>query len=112
MLAVMSLLNDRYDITEEDFLSAELEVVPSFEACDIGVDRSFIGGYGQDDRVCAYAELKAIFDTETPDRTAVCVLADKEEIGSMGVSGMQSRAFENVHGRPLRAAGRAPARLL
>ena len=85
---------DRYDITEEDFLSAELEVVPSFEACDIGVDRSFIGGYGQDDRVCAYAELKAIFDTETPDRTAVCVLADKEEIGSMGVSGMQSRAFE------------------
>ena len=94
MLAVMSLLNDRYDITEEDFLSAELEVVPSFEACDIGVDRSFIGGYGQDDRVCAYAELKAIFDTETPDRTAVCVLADKEEIGSMGVSGMQSRAFE------------------
>ena len=60
----------------------------------IGVDRSFIGGYGQDDRVCAYAELKAIFDTETPDRTAVCVLADKEEIGSMGVSGMQSRAFE------------------
>ena len=94
MLAVMSLLNDRYDITEEDFLSAELEVVPSFEACDIGVDRSFIGGYGQDDRVCAYAELKAISDTETPDRTAVCVLADKEEIGSMGVSGMQSRAFE------------------
>ena len=94
MLAVMSLLNDRYDITEEDFLSAELEVVPSFEACDIGVDRSFIGGYGQDDRVCAYAELKAIFDTETPDRTAVCILADKEEIGSMGVSGMQSRAFE------------------
>ncbi len=73
MLAVMSLLNDRYDITEEDFLSAELEVVPSFEACDIGVDRSFIGGYGQDDRVCAFAELKAIFDTETPDRTAVCL---------------------------------------
>ena len=94
MLAVMSLLNDRYGITEEDFLSAELEVVPSFEACDIGVDRSFIGGYGQDDRVCAYAELKAIFDTEMPERTAVCVLADKEEIGSMGVSGMQSRAFE------------------
>ena len=94
MLAVMSLLNDRYGITEEDFLSAELEVVPSFEACDIGVDRSFIGGYGQDDRVCAYAELKAIFDTEMPERTAVCVLADKEEIGSMGVSGMQSHAFE------------------
>ena len=95
MLAVMSLLNDRYDITEEDFLSAELEVVPSFEACDIGVDRSFIGGYGQDDRVCAYAELRAILDLDgAPERTAVCILADKEEIGSDGVSGMQSQAFE------------------
>ena len=93
-LNVLKLLNEKYGIVEEDLISAELEVVPSFEACDIGVDRSFIGGYGQDDRVCAYAELKAIFDTETPDRTAVCVLADKEEIGSMGVSGMQSRAFE------------------
>lgn len=93
-LAVMSLLNDRYGITEEDFLSAELEIVPAFNARDIGLDRSLIGSYGHDDRSCAYAELKAIFDIEDPETTAVCILADKEEIGSEGTSGMQSRAFE------------------
>ena len=93
-LAVMSLLNDRYGITEEDFLSAELEVVPGFDTRDVGLDRSLIGGYGHDDRVCAYAELKAIFDIQTPEKTAVCILADKEEIGSTGTSGMQSTAFE------------------
>ncbi len=93
-LAVMSLLNDQYGITEEDFLSAELEIVPAFPARDIGLDRSFIGGYGHDDRSCAYAELKAIFDIENPETTAVCILADKEEIGSEGTSGMQSMAFE------------------
>ncbi len=93
-LAVMSLLNDRYGITEEDFLSAELEVVPGFETRDIGLDRSLIGGYGHDDRVCAYAELKAIFDIDAPETTAVCILADKEEIGSTGATGMQSDAFE------------------
>ena len=91
---VLKLLDDKYGVEEEDFLSAELEIVPAGKARDMGFDRSMILGYGHDDRVCAYAELKAIFDTETPDRTAVCVLADKEEIGSMGVSGMQSRAFE------------------
>ena len=94
-LAIISMLNDRYGITEEDFLSAELEAVPSFDACDIGLDRSLIGAYGHDDRVCAYAELAAICDIDTPKRTAVCILADKEEIGSMGVSGMQARAFES-----------------
>ena len=93
-LAVMSLLNDRYGITEEDFLSAELEVVPAFEVRDIGLDRSLIGGYGHDDRVCAYAELKAMFDMKPPAKTAVCILADKEEIGSTGATGMQSNAFE------------------
>ena len=93
-LAVMSLLNDRYGITEEDFLSAELEVVPGFEVRDIGLDRSLIGGYGHDDRVCAFAELKALFDMETPEKTAVCILADKEEIGSTGSTGMQSHAFD------------------
>ena len=71
-LAVMSMLNDRYGITEDDFLSAELEVVPGFETRDIGLDRSMIGGYGHDDRVCAYAELKAIFDVADPETTAVC----------------------------------------
>ncbi len=94
-LAVMSILNDRYGIVEEDFLSAELTAIPAFEVREIGLDRSLIGGYGHDDRVCAYAELKAILDLdEAPEKTAVCILADKEETGSDGVSGMQSSAFE------------------
>ena len=94
-LAVMKLLNDKYGITEDDFASAELEAVPAGDACDIGLDRSMIGAYGHDDRVCAYAALKALLDLEkTPARTAVCVLADKEEIGSDGVTGMQSAAFD------------------
>lgn len=94
-LAVMSILNDRYGIVEEDFLSAELTAVPAFEVREIGLDRSLIGGYGHDDRVCAYAELKAILDLdEAPEKTAVCILADKEETGSDGVSGMQSSEFE------------------
>ena len=94
-LAIMSILNDRYGIVEEDFLSAELTAVPAFEVREIGLDRSLIGGYGHDDRVCAYAELKAILDIEAaPEKTCVCILADKEETGSDGVSGMQSSAFE------------------
>lgn len=93
-LAVMSILNSRYDITEEDFISAELCAVPAFDVRDIGLDRSLIGAYGHDDRVCAYAELKAIFDVKEPEQTCVCILADKEETGSDGVSGMKSEAFE------------------
>ncbi len=93
-LAVLSLLNDRYGITEEDFISAELEAVPAFDVRELGLDRSLIGGYGQDDRVCAYAELAAILSLKEPERTAVCILADKEEIGSYGVTGMTSHAFE------------------
>ncbi len=94
-LAVMKLLNERYGITEADFLSAELEAVPAFHAVDIGFDRSLIGAYGHDDRACAYAALKALLDLpSTPVRTAVCVLADKEEIGSVGVSGMKSGFFD------------------
>ncbi|MBR6259805.1 MAG: aminopeptidase, partial [Oscillospiraceae bacterium] len=93
-LAVLKILNEKYGITEEDFLSAELEAVPAAPVRDAGLDRSFIAGYGQDDRVCAFAEMRAIFDTEAPEKTAVCILADKEEIGSEGVSGMQSEAFE------------------
>ena len=93
-LAVLSLLNDAYGITEEDFLSAELCAVPAFEVSEIGFDRSLIGGYGHDDRSCAYAELKAIFSVENPRRTCICILADKEEIGSDGVTGMQSAAFD------------------
>ena len=93
-LAVMSILNDRYGITEEDFLSAELVAVPALEVRDIGLDRSMIGGYGHDDRSCAFAELKAILELKVPPRTAVCILADKEEIGSDGVTGMLSQAFD------------------
>ena len=94
-LAVMKLLNEKYGITEDDFTSAELEAVPAVNACDIGLDRSLIGAYGHDDRVCGYAALKALLDLEeTPEKTAVCVLADKEEIGSDGVTGMQSAAFD------------------
>lgn len=93
-LAIMSILNDRYGIVEEDFLSAELTAVPAFDVREIGLDRSLIGGYGHDDRVCAFAELKALFDVEEPNKTCVCILADKEETGSDGVSGMQSRSFE------------------
>nr|WP_325299118.1 aminopeptidase [uncultured Dysosmobacter sp.] len=94
-LAVMKLLNEKYGITEDDFTSAELEAVPAVNATDIGLDRSMIGAYGHDDRVCAYAALKALLDLEeTPAKTAVCVLADKEEIGSDGVTGMQSAAFD------------------
>ena len=90
-LAVLSLLHDEYGITEEDFLSAELAAVPAFPARDIGFDRSMIGAYGQDDRVCAYAELRALLDLEgAPERTAVCILADKEETGSDGVTGLNS----------------------
>lgn len=97
-LAVMDLLNQKYGITEADFISAEIEAVPAFNAVDIGFDRSLIGAYGHDDRVCGYAALKALLDLGTPCRTAVCVLADKEEIGSEGVSGMQSAFFDTFVG--------------
>ena len=94
-LAVLELLCRRYGITEADFISAEIEAVPAFCATDIGFDRSLIGAYGHDDRVCGYAGLKAMLDLNgTPCRTAVCVLADKEEVGSHGVSGMQSHFFD------------------
>jgi len=93
-LAVLRLLFEKYGIREEDFLSAELEAVPALPVRDVGLDRSLIGAYGHDDRVCGYAALQAILETDEPEKTAICVLADKEEIGSEGVSGMQSHAFE------------------
>ncbi|MEG0035318.1 MAG: aminopeptidase [Oscillospiraceae bacterium] len=97
-LAILALLNEKYGITEEDFLSAELAAVPAYDVREVGLDRSLIAGYGHDDRVCAYAELAAILELTVPEKTAVCILADKEEIGSEGVSGMKSRAFENFMG--------------
>ncbi len=94
-LAVMKLLYEKYGFTEEDFISAELEAVPAVKATDIGLDSSMIGAYGHDDRVCGYAALRALFDlSAAPAKTAVCILADKEEIGSVGVSGMQTAAFD------------------
>ena len=89
-LNILNILNQKYGICEEDFLSAELEMVPAYKACDIGFDRSLIGGYGQDDRVCAYPALTAILNVENPEKTAIAILADKEEIGSMGNTGLES----------------------
>ena len=93
-LHVMKLLNEKYGIIESDFLSAELTIVPAGKCREVGLDRSLLGAYGHDDRVCAYAEIHAMFNIDTPAKTAVCILADKEEIGSVGISGMQSQAFE------------------
>ncbi|MCI8366742.1 MAG: aminopeptidase [Eggerthellaceae bacterium] len=105
----LDLLADRYGICEEDFLSAELEVVPAGPARDLGLDRSMIIGYGQDDRVCAFTSLKAQLalaaDAVVPDTTAVCVLVDKEEIGSVGATGMTSRFFENTMAEIMELAG-------
>ena len=89
-LNVLKLLNEKYGITETDFLSAELELVPAFKASDIGFDRSMIGSYGQDDRVCAYPALTAVLEVENPEKTAIAILTDKEEIGSDGNTGLNS----------------------
>ena len=93
---VLKLLKDKYDIEEEDFLSAEIEVVPSGKARDYGLDRSMVLGYGHDDRVCAYTSLKAVLDIENPEYTSCCVLVDKEEVGSIGATGAHSVFFENI----------------
>ena len=97
-LNIMKWLNEKYGILESDFLSAELCIVPAGKAREVGFDRSLIAAYGHDDRVCAYAELKSLFEIPTPTKTAVCILADKEEIGSVGISGMQSQYFEHFMG--------------
>ena len=93
-LHVMQLLHEKYGIIEEDFLSAELTIVPAGKCREVGLDRSLLGAYGHDDRVCAYAEIEPLLTMGIPRHTAVCILADKEEIGSVGVTGMQSHAFE------------------
>ncbi len=93
---VMKSLKDRYDIEEEDFTSAELELVPAFPAREVGLDRSLIGGYGQDDRVSAFASLQAVLEVSNPSRTVLCLFADKEEIGSVGNTGLHSLLIENL----------------
>ncbi len=102
---IMKILTAEYGIEEEDFLSAEIEVVPAGDARDYGFDRSMIMGYGHDDRVCAYPSFEAVLAMEEPELTSVCLLVDKEEIGSVGASGMQSRFFENTVAEVMNAAG-------
>lgn len=104
-LNIMKLLNDKYGIVEADFLCAELEAVPAIPVCDIGFDRSMIGGYGHDDRVCAYPAAMALFDTEAPEYTSVVILADKEETGSDGNTGMQSSCFKYFAGDLAQSCG-------
>lgn len=93
---ILNLLKEKYDIEEDDFISAEIEVVPAGKARDYGFDRSMVMAYGQDDNVCAYTSLRAIVEEENPERTSCCILSDKEEVGSQGNTGMCSSAFENT----------------
>lgn len=102
---VMKILKEKYGIEEEDFISAEIEIVPAGPARDYGLDRSMVAGYGHDDRVCAYSSLMALLDTEEVEETACCILVDKEEIGSVGATGAQSLFFENTVARLLELAG-------
>ena len=93
---VLAILKEQYDMEEEDFLSAELEIVPAGKSREAGFDRSMILGYGQDDRVCAYTSVRAMLHMEQVERTSCCILADKEEIGSVGATGMKAHYFENA----------------
>jgi len=93
-LNILSILNEKYGITEVDFLSSEIELVPAFKARSLGFDRGLVAAYGQDDKVCAYTSLEAMLEVENPDKTAACILSDKEEIGSMGNTGMESHVFD------------------
>lgn len=103
---ILTILSQEYGVDEDDFLSAEIEVVPAGEARDYGLDRSMIMGYGHDDRVCAYPSYRAMLEIEgAPEYTSVCLLVDKEEIGSVGASGMQSRFFENCVAEVMNLAG-------
>ena len=103
--AILDILKKEYGVEEEDFLSAEIEVVPAGAARDFGFDRSLIMGYGQDDRSCAYPSFEAILKSAKPERTSVCLLVDKEEIGSVGATGMTSRYFENMVAEIMNATG-------
>lgn len=103
--SVLQILKEKYDVEEEDFLSAEIEVVPAGKAREAGIDASMIMGYGQDDRVCAFTSLKAMLDVEGTEYTTCCLLVDKEEIGSVGATGMQSKTFENTVAEILNCMG-------
>ena len=102
---ILSILKEQYDIEEDDFISAELEIVPAGRARDFGLDRSMIISYGQDDRVCAYPSFRAVMDQEDPELTSICLLTDKEEIGSVGATGMHSRFFEDTIAEVMNVCG-------
>jgi aspartyl aminopeptidase len=102
---ILAILKEKYGVEETDFISAELEVVPAGKARDLGLDRSMIMSYGQDDRICAYTSLEAILEVENPERTSCCLLVDKEEIGSVGATGMHSHFFENTLAELMNLAG-------
>ncbi|MBC7075678.1 MAG: aminopeptidase [Syntrophomonadaceae bacterium] len=104
---IMEILHEKYNIKQDDFASAELEIVPAYSAREVGFDRSMIGAYGQDDRVCAYTSLKAALEVEKPKRTALCLFADKEEIGSCGNTGLHSLMIENIMAELLYKVGQS-----
>ena len=111
-LNILNILNEKYGIKEVDFLSSELEIVPAFKARTLGFDRSMVAAYGQDDKICAYTSLRAILDVQNPQKTAVCILSDKEEIGSMGNTGMESHVFDNFIAELLNKTGENRPNLL
>ena len=111
-LNILNILYNKYGITEKDFLSSELEIVPAFKARTLGFDESMVAGYGQDDRVCAYTSLRAILNIENVEKTAICILADKEEIGSMGNTGMESNTFDMFISELLNKSGENRPNLL
>ena len=111
-LNILKILNDKYVIKEADFLSSELELVPAFNAKSLGFDESMVAGYGQDDKVCAYASLRSVIEAEIKEKTAICILADKEEVGSMGNTGMESQEFDYFISELLNKSGENRTNLL
>ena len=111
-LNILKILNEKYGITEADFVSSELELVPAFKARSLGFDYGMVAAYGQDDKVCSYAALKALMDIENPEKTAICILSDKEEIGSMGNTGMESHVFDYFISELLNKTGQNRVNLL
>lgn len=111
-LNIMKILNQKYGIVESDFLSSELELVPAFKAKSLGFDYGMVAAYGQDDKVCSYTALKALMEIENPEKTAICILSDKEEIGSMGNTGMESHVFDYFVSELLNKTGENRVNLL
>ena len=111
-LNILKILNEKYGITEKDFVSSELELVPAFKARSLGFDYGMVAGYGQDDKVCSYTAIKALMEINNPEKTAICILSDKEEIGSMGNTGMESHVFDYFISELLNKTGENRVNLL